>query len=67
MIVHSSRACATNVSSPPSNALIRLGRSILAAMLAYALRQAVLRKVSDAEATEEAAIAGLERGDEGGV
>lgn len=44
-----------------------LNALILAAMLAYALRQAVLRKVSDAETPDEATIAGLERGDEGGV
>jgi len=36
-------------------------------MLAYALRQAVLRKVSDEETPGEATLAGLERGDEGGV
>ena len=40
---------------------------ILAAMLAYALRQAVLRSVSDVGPEREATIAGLERSDEGGV
>ena len=44
-----------------------LNALILAAMLAYALRQAVLRSVSQAGAREEATIAGLERSDEGGV
>ncbi len=44
-----------------------LNAVILAAMLAYALRQAVLRSVSQGGAREEATIAGLERSDEGGV
>ncbi|AYV45355.1 MFS transporter [Caulobacter flavus] len=44
-----------------------LNALILVAMLAYALRQAVLSRVSTAEASEEATLAGLERGDEGGV
>ena len=44
-----------------------LNALILAAMLAYALRQAVLRAVSQGGAREEATIAGLERSDEGGV
>lgn len=44
-----------------------LNALILAAMLAYALRQAVLRSVSDVGPEREAMIAGLERSDEGGV
>ncbi|USQ95166.1 MFS transporter [Caulobacter sp. RL271] len=44
-----------------------LNAMILAAMLAYALRQAVLRAVTQGGAREEATIAGLERSDEGGV
>jgi len=44
-----------------------LNALILAAMLGYALRQAVLRSVSHGGAREEATIAGLERSDEGGV
>ena len=44
-----------------------LNALILLAMLAYALRQAVLRSVSDVGPQREATIAGLERSDEGGV
>jgi len=42
------------------NALILLG------LLVYALRQAALRKISDADPQEEATLASLERSDEGG-
>ncbi|PHY21196.1 MFS transporter [Caulobacter sp. BP25] len=44
-----------------------LNALILAAMLAYAVRQTVLRSVSQASPEREATIAGLERSDEGGV
>jgi len=44
-----------------------LNALILAALLAYALRQAVLRSIDKGGAREEATIAGLERSDEGGV
>lgn len=44
-----------------------LNALILAALLGYALRQAVLRAVDKGGAREEATIAGLERSDEGGV
>jgi MFS family permease len=44
-----------------------LNALILLAMLAYALRQAMLRSVSQASPEQEATIAGLERSDEGGV
>jgi MFS family permease len=44
-----------------------LNAVILACLLAYALRQVVLRGISQAGAREEATIAGLERSDEGGV
>jgi MFS family permease len=44
-----------------------LNALILAAMLAYAVRQTVLRSVSDVGPEREATIAGLERSDEGGV
>jgi hypothetical protein len=44
-----------------------LNAAILASLLAYALRQAVLRGVDKGGAREEATIAGLERSDEGGV
>lgn len=44
-----------------------LNALILAALLAYALRQAMLRSADKGGPSEEATIAGLERGDEGGV
>jgi predicted MFS family arabinose efflux permease len=44
-----------------------LNALILTALLAYALRQAVLRSIDKGGAREEATIAGLERSDEGGV
>ncbi|ATC34300.1 MFS transporter [Caulobacter vibrioides] len=44
-----------------------LNTVILLAMLVYALRQVMLRSVNQGDADEEAAIAGLERSDEGGV
>ena len=44
-----------------------LNAAILAALVFYALRQTVLRSVSQLGAREEATIAGLERSDEGGV
>ncbi|MBO9543803.1 MFS transporter [Caulobacter sp.] len=44
-----------------------LNAVILAALLGYALRQAMLRAAGDRDAREEATIAGLERTDEGGV
>lgn len=44
-----------------------LNAAVLAALLFYALRQAVLSKVSQVGADKEATIAGLERSDEGGV
>jgi MFS family permease len=44
-----------------------LNAVILASLLAYALRQAMLKRASDGDAQEEATLAGLERGDEGGV
>lgn len=44
-----------------------LNATILTCLLGYAIRQAVLRSVNQAGATEEATIAGLERSDEGGV
>jgi MFS family permease len=44
-----------------------LNAVILAGLLAYALRQAMLKRASDGDAQEEATLAGLERGDEGGV
>ncbi|MET3668111.1 MFS transporter [Caulobacter sp. 1776] len=44
-----------------------LNAIILASLLAYALRQAVLRSIDKGGAREEATIAGLERSDEGGV
>jgi MFS family permease len=44
-----------------------LNALILAGLLAYAIRQAVLRSVSQGAPREEATIAGLERSDEGGV
>lgn len=43
-----------------------LNAVILASLVAYAIRQTVLRSVSQ-DASEEATIAGLERSDEGGV
>ncbi|WP_297516147.1 MFS transporter [uncultured Caulobacter sp.] len=44
-----------------------LNTAILVGLLAYALRQAVLRTVNQAGPEDEATIAGLERADEGGV
>jgi len=44
-----------------------LNAVILAGLLVYALRQAMLKRASDGDAQEEATLAGLERGDEGGV
>lgn len=44
-----------------------LNAVLLVAMLAYAIQQTVLKRVSDADAQEEATLAGLERSDEGGV
>jgi MFS family permease len=44
-----------------------LNAVILSCLLAYALRQAVLRAIDKGGAQEEATIAGLERSDEGGV
>ena len=44
-----------------------LNTTILACLLVYALRQVVLRSISQGGATQEATIAGLERADEGGV
>jgi hypothetical protein len=44
-----------------------LNAVLLVAMLAYAIHQTVLKRVSDADAQEEATLAGLERSDEGGV
>ncbi|MFY8208050.1 MAG: MFS transporter, partial [Caulobacter sp.] len=44
-----------------------LNTVILLAMLVYAMRQVMLRSVNQGDADEEAAIAGLERSDEGGV
>lgn len=44
-----------------------LNALILAALVLYAIRQAVLRSVSQAGQPEEATIAGLERSDDGGV
>jgi MFS family permease len=44
-----------------------LNAAVLAALVVYALRQAQLRSVSQADADKEATLAGLERSDEGGV
>jgi MFS family permease len=44
-----------------------LNALILASLLGYALRQAMLRAAGDGDARDEATIAGLERTDEGGV
>ena len=44
-----------------------LNTAILLGLLVYALRQVMLRSVNQGDADEEAAIAGLERSDEGGV
>lgn len=44
-----------------------LNAVILAGLLVYALRQTMLKRASDGDAQEEATLAGLERGDEGGV
>lgn len=44
-----------------------LNALILTGLVAYAIRQTVLRSVTQAGADEEATIAGLERSDEGGV
>lgn len=44
-----------------------LNTMILLGLLGYALRQVMLRSVNQGDADEEAAIAGLERSDEGGV
>ena len=44
-----------------------LNALILASLLGYALRQAMLRAAGDRDARDEATIAGLERSDEGGV
>jgi MFS family permease len=44
-----------------------LNTAILVGLLVYALRQVMLRSVNQGDADEEAAIAGLERSDEGGV
>ena len=44
-----------------------LNAVLLVSLLAYAIRQTVLNRVSDASAQEEATLAGLERSDEGGV
>ena len=42
-----------------------LNAVILLGLLVYALRQAALRKISDADPQEEATLASLERSDEG--
>ena len=44
-----------------------LNAAILVGLLAYALRQAMLRAISQTGPETEATIAGLERADEGGV
>ena len=44
-----------------------LNAAVLAALVIYALRQAQLRAVGEADPDKEATLAGLERSDEGGV
>ncbi len=44
-----------------------LNAAVLAALVVYALRQAQLRAVGEADPDKEATLAGLERSDEGGV
>ncbi|MDB5457129.1 MAG: transporter, partial [Caulobacter sp.] len=44
-----------------------LNAAILLALLVYAFRQAALKRAGTGDAQDEATLAGLERGDEGGV